>query len=237
MCIAIISTAHPKYRLILLDNRDEFLNRPTSTASFWPSFPDVFGSRDLLRSTQGTWLGATRSGKVAVLTNYKEDYVDPKATSRGAIIKKFLTEDVGSTDEFVKNIVNTGVAKDAGGFSLVCGQLGEQLAVISNRAKAGGEVPWIAGDIVQTVGLSNAAFTDRTWKKVLMGEEMTVEAIRKSVAKKETEDQLIKRLLTILSHDTLPRDGDLAEGGLDTYITELRNTIFVPPLGRKSKAS
>lgn len=235
MCIAIISTAHPKYRLILIDNRDEYLNRPTSNASWWPSFPHVYGSRDLLRPIQGTWLGVTASGKIAVLTNYKEAFVNPQAVSRGHIIKQFLTEDTGSTAEFVKNIVNTGVARDAGGFSLVCGAIGEQLAVVSNRAEIGKEVPWIAGDTVQTVALSNAAFGDRTWKKVLLGEEMVIEAIRESIAVDETEDHFVHRLLEVLSHDTLPRQGDLADGELATYATELRNTILVPPLGRKSR--
>lgn len=237
MCIAIISTAHPRYRLILIDNRDEFLNRPTSTASWWPTSPDVFGARDLLRPVQGTWLGVSASGKIAVLTNYREDYVSPRAVSRGAIIKKFLSEDVGSTEEFVKDIVNTGIARDAGGFSLACGKIGEPLAIVSNRAEVGRPVPWVAGDVVQTVALSNAAFENRTWKKVLLGEEMVVEAVRESLAVDETEDQLVERLLAILSHDTLPRQGDLAEGGLETYITELQKTIFVPPLGRKSRAA
>lgn len=236
MCIAIISTAHPNYPLILLDNRDEYINRPTSRASFWPSHPDVYGARDLLRPIQGTWLGATKSGKIAVLTNYREGLPLPSAVSRGAIIKKFLTEDVGSTQEFVAEMVDSGIVKDAGGFSLVCGRIGERLAIMSNRSQPGESVPWIAGDVVQTVGLSNAAFTDRTWPKVLDGEELTANAIRDSVAGGESEEQLLQRFLDILSRDTLPRNVGLEDGGLEAYITELRKTIFVPPLGRKSRA-
>lgn len=236
MCIAVISTAHPNYPLILLDNRDEFINRPTSKASFWPQHPTVFGSRDLLRPIQGTWLGVTKDGKIAVLTNFREGVPVPSAVSRGAIIKKFLTEDVGRTEDFVQNVVNTGVARDAGGFSLVCGRIGEQLAVLSNRSEPDKPVPWIAGDVVQTVGLSNANFTDRTWEKVLDGERLTVDAINESLKLGESEEQLIERFLTILSTDTLPRNEDLATGGLESYITELRRTILVPPLGRKSRA-
>ncbi len=238
MCIALLSTAHPKYRLILIDNRDEFVNRPTAKASWWPSpDEDVLGGRDLLREVQGTWLGITKSGKVAVLTNYREDQApNPNATSRGAIIRKFLAEDVGPLEDFVKTIVNTGIARDAGGFSLVCGQVGEKLAVISNRAKNQSQVPWIVGNMVQTVGLSNADFKDRTWKKVSIGEELMLHVIRESIQNHETEDQLVDKLLQLLSHDTLPRDGSLNDGGLETYISELRNTIFVPPLGRKSMA-
>lgn len=236
MCIALISTAHPDYKLILIDNRDEFVNRPTAKASWWPD-PNsyVLGGRDLLREVQGTWLGITKGGKIAVLTNYREDEPpNPNAISRGAIIRKFLTEDVGPIDDFVKTIVNTGVARDAGGFSLVCGHVGQKLAIISNRAADQSEVPWIAGDTVQTVGLSNAAFFDRSWRKVTTGEEMMLHAIQTSTKEGESEIQLVDRFLKLLSFDSLPREGALDEGGLETYITQLRNTIFVPPLGRKS---
>lgn len=235
MCIAFISTAHPSYRLILIDNRDEYLNRPTDSAKWWPEpHSHVLGGRDMLREIRGTWLGVTRSGKIAVLTNYKEDVMPPPtAVSRGAIIKKFLSEDVGAIEDFVKNVVNTGIAKDAGGFSLVCGHIGEKLAVISNRAEHNSQVPWIAGGTVQTVGLSNATFSDRSWKKVALGEELMLNAIRQSIEDGETEDRLIKRLLDVLSHDTLPRNGGGENGGLETYLSELRNTIYVPALGRK----
>ncbi|RMD42942.1 hypothetical protein DV735_g2236, partial [Chaetothyriales sp. CBS 134920] len=227
MCIAVLSTAHPDYKLIIINNRDEYINRPTAAAEWWPAPNEgVFGGRDLLRDVQGTWLGITRTGKVGVLTNYRESKPPlPQAVSRGAIIRKFLTEDVGPVDEFVRRVVNTGVARDAGGFTLVCGRVGERLAVISNRAADQSEVPWIAGgDVVQTVGLSNATFTDRSWPKVTSGEEMG-------------EQGLIERLLKILHHDTLPRLGELEEGAMTPYLPLLPNSIFIPPIGRVSGQS
>jgi uncharacterized protein with NRDE domain len=235
MCIALISTAHPSYPLILLDNRDEYLDRPTDPARWWPDpHSHVLGGRDMLRDIHGTWLGVTKNGKIAVLTNYREDTTPPpSAISRGAIIKKFLAEDVGSVEEFVKNVVNTGIAKDAGGFSLVCGEIGGKLAVISNRAEDQSQVPWIAGDVVHTVGLSNAAFSDRTWNKVLLGEELMLNAIRHNIENDESEDQLIQRFLDLLSHETLPREGKPDGAGLEAYIPDLRHTIYVPTIGRR----
>jgi len=236
MCIALLSTAHPKYKLILIDNRDEYINRPTAAATWWPSYPDVLGGRDLLREVQGTWLGVTKSGKIAVLTNFREDVSPPPtAVSRGEIIKKFLTEDVGSTEQFVTGVVNQGVARDAGGFSLVCGHTGkgEQLAVISNRAKSGDEVPWICGDVVQTVGLSNTSFGDRSWAKVVDGEELMLKKIRENIRDEKSEDELIASFMALLSDDALTRKGLDPEKGLETHIFELRNTIRVPPLGRQ----
>lgn len=235
MCIALISSAHPAYPLILLDNRDEYLNRPTDQATWWPEpHADVLGGRDMLRDIHGTWLGVSKQGKIAVLTNYREYQTPPAfAVSRGAIIKKFLSDDVGSVQTFVKEVVNTGLAKDAGGFSLVCGNIGDKLAVISNRAQDQSEVPFIVGDTVQTVGLSNAAFDDRSWNKVLLGEELMIDSIRASIDQDESEDQLIQRFLQLLSHDTLPRVERGDDTSLETYIPDLRESIFVPALGRR----
>jgi uncharacterized protein with NRDE domain len=188
----------------------------------------------MLRDIHGTWLGVTKHGKIAVLTNYREDTTPPRsAISRGAIIRKFLTEDVGPVEDFVKGVVNTGIARDAGGFSLVCGHVGGKLAVVSNRAEDQSQVPWIAGDAVETVGLSNAAFSDRSWKKVLLGEELMLNTIRHSVENNETEDQLVQHFLALLSYETLPREGHAADAGLEAYIQDLRHTIYVPTLGRK----
>jgi uncharacterized protein with NRDE domain len=239
MCIALLTTAHPSYALILLDNRDEYLDRPTAPLSSWaPDHPHVYGGRDLQRSIRGTWLGCTTTGRIAVLTNFREDQPPvPNAVSRGAIIRKFLIEKQ-STEQFVAEVVDSGIARDAGGFSLVCGRLGrgERLAIVSNRAEKGKAVPWVGGDVVQTVGLSNAAFGNRSWPKVVMGEEMLLDAVRESMEKKENENQMIDRFLDLLSADTLPRHEGKKHGGQDAlqaYLPELRKSIFIPPLGRK----
>jgi uncharacterized protein with NRDE domain len=234
MCIALISTAHPSYRLILIDNRDEYLNRPTAPASWWPApHTYVLGGRDLLRPVQGTWLGVTKNGRIAVLTNFKEDGPPPQGVvSRGAIIRAFLTDTHVSTEAFVKEMVASGVSRDAGGFSLVCGNVGEPLAVMSNRAASEADIPWIHPETSQTVGLSNAAYGDHAWKKVADGETMLGKAIRTSIETGESEDDFIQRLITVLSIDTLPRIKE--DGGLETYIALLRDTIFVPMIGRQA---
>jgi uncharacterized protein with NRDE domain len=234
MCIALISTEHPSYSLILIDNRDEYLNRPTAPASWWPEPHEyVLGGRDLLRSIQGTWLGVTRSGRIAVLTNFREDGpAFQGAVSRGAIIRAFLTGEHPSTEKFVKEMLTSGVSREAGGFSLVCGNIGEPLAVMSNRASSEADIPWIRPDTARTVGLSNAAFGDQGWKKVDDGEKKLKEVIRNSAVSGESEDDFIQRLLKLLSTDTLPRiDGN---GGLETYINQLRNSIFVPAIGHRT---
>jgi len=208
-------------------------------AHWWKSpHEHVLGGRDLHREVQGTWLGVTRDGRVAVLTNFRDDEHPPQGTrSRGAMVNAFLAEPPAnalSTEDFVKKMITEDDVKGVGGFSLVCGRAGEPLAVVSNRTPTTECVPWIAGEPGQTAGLSNAAFGDRSWQKVLDGETLMNVAIAESVKEKLTEDHLIKKLLGVLSTDTLPRpEGNEKGEGLKTYLRHLRNSIFIPPIGGK----
>lgn len=54
MClIAVAWRAHPRYRLALIANRDEFHGRPTAPAGPDPEHADVFGGRDLEHGEAG----------------------------------------------------------------------------------------------------------------------------------------------------------------------------------------
>ncbi len=71
MCLILLAyDVHPEYRLILAANRDEFYDRPTLPMAFWEDHPDILAGRDLKGG--GTWLGITRSGRFAAITNYRE---------------------------------------------------------------------------------------------------------------------------------------------------------------------
>ncbi|KAF7588447.1 hypothetical protein BBP40_005711 [Aspergillus hancockii] len=239
MCIALISTAHPSYSLVILDNRDEYLRRPTSPANWWPEpNSNILGGRDLARATQGTWMGVTKEGKVAILTNYRED-TSEKATgtqSRGAIVNGWLTvapEPRQSTRDFAQTMVASATARNVGGFSLVCGYVNEPLAVVSNRSSNMDQVTWLASEKGQTVGLSNTHFDDRSWPKIIDGEKLMEEAIRAHVGAGEDEDGLIDRLLRLLSTNSLPKLSEDATA--DEYLPHFRKSIFIPLLGTKGE--
>ena len=81
--------AHPLYPLVVAANRDEFLDRPSEPARFWPEAPGFLAGRDLRAG--GTWLGVTRSGRFAALTNIRDPLRhDPGAPSRGDLVVRFL---------------------------------------------------------------------------------------------------------------------------------------------------
>lgn len=152
--------------------------------------------------------------------------------SRGAIVNAFLGQpatSVETTEDFVRHLVSDDGLKDVGGFSLVCGKAGDRLAVVSNRTPSVEGLTWIAEGRGQTAGLSNATFGNRTWAKVLQGEDFMAAAIAKSVARNDHKQRFIEELMAVLSVDTLPKR---EKGrGWESYVSELRHTILVPAVG------
>ncbi|KAF9257151.1 DUF833-domain-containing protein [Marasmius fiardii PR-910] len=111
MCIVFSTLDHPDYSLILCSNRDEFLNRPTTDAAFH-SFEHDHEARSsapgailsgIDKMGSGTWLGISRTGKVAALTNITEELDPSIVTSRGSLVSSFLLLDSDEPlDEQVK---------------------------------------------------------------------------------------------------------------------------------------
>jgi uncharacterized protein with NRDE domain len=88
MClIAFAWNAHPRWRLLLAGNRDEFHARPSAALARWDDAP-IIGGRDL--EAGGSWLGVTDSGRCCVVTNVR-DPRDPQAgVSRGLLATDYL---------------------------------------------------------------------------------------------------------------------------------------------------
>lgn len=90
MCLILFSwNSHPKYKLIVAANRDEFYSRPTAPATFWDECPTILAGKDL--QAGGTWLGVEKSGYFAAVTNYRDlSSIKVNVTSRGDLIKNYL---------------------------------------------------------------------------------------------------------------------------------------------------
>lgn len=81
--------AHPRWRLLLIGNRDEFHPRPTAAAAPWPDVP-ILGGRDLRAG--GSWLATDGRGRLAVLTNVRDPQARQDGPSRGALVAGFLQQ-------------------------------------------------------------------------------------------------------------------------------------------------
>jgi uncharacterized protein with NRDE domain len=160
MCVLLFSLAqHSKYPLVVAANRDEFLARPTQAAGFWEDAPHVLAGRDL--SQGGTWLGITRDGRFAAITNFR----DPPAKridrpSRGHLVSEFLRGN-DTPAEYVAELIER--AQQYNGFSLIVGH-GREFCYYANLER---EPRTLSPGLY---GLSNHLL-DTPWPKVVRGKQ------------------------------------------------------------------
>jgi len=160
MCLILIAHgAHADFPLVIAANRDEYYGRPTATAAFWEDHPHILAGRDL--EGMGTWLGVTRRGRFAALTNFR----DPRerktdAPSRGQLVRDFL-----ASDQEPRAYLGTVaiVASRYNGFNLLAGDA-DGVYYFSSRT---GSVEQLSPGIH---GLSNHLL-DTPWPKVERGKQ------------------------------------------------------------------
>ena len=156
MCLLVLAwQAHPRYRLVVAANRDEFHERPTAPLAKWPAPENILAGRDL--RANGTWLGLDRRRHFGVITNFRElQRPRPEAPSRGALIPHYLQGDE-SAAAYLGRLATE--APRYSGFNLLLTD-GDSLWYASNRA-AGFARPLPPG----VYGLSNQ-FLDTPWPKL-----------------------------------------------------------------------
>lgn len=210
MCLLSFAiNSHPRYRLVLAANRDENFIRPTAPARYWDDAPHILAGRDL--EAGGTWLGVTRSGRLAALTNYYgPDEYAPDKLSRGWLITDFLNSGL-SADGYFEHLRQTGDRYN--GFGLVFGDAAG-LNYYTNRG------PSINGLSAAVYGLSNHLL-DSHWPKVL-----TVKSGLKHVI--ENSDIINPEdLFTILSDRTRYPDHLLPDTGVGIERERTLSSVFV----------
>ena len=156
MCLLVLAwNAHPRYRLVLAANRDEYHERAAEPLGKWSSSPEILAGRDVRAG--GTWLGLDRARRFGVVTNFRElQRPRRSAPSRGRLIPDFLAEP--QTPERYLARLETD-APGYSGFNLLVGDL-EQLWYASNRMDR------FAQALPAGVhGLSNE-FLDSPWPKL-----------------------------------------------------------------------
>ncbi len=210
MClIAFAYQAHPRYRLVVAANRDEFYRRPTAAAGFWPECPGLLAGRDLEQG--GAWLGVTGDGRFAALTNYRDPAANkPDARSRGALVRDFLC---GGREAraYLEGI--RAAQGEYNGFNLLAGDAGG-LWYYSNRT-----------DVVAAVapgihGLSNHLL-DTPWPKVAKAKAGLAACLA------GPEDALAAGLFALLADDAPAPDGALPDTGVGLAWERLLSPVFI----------
>ncbi|MFD1849895.1 NRDE family protein [Oceanobacillus bengalensis] len=200
---------HPNYKLIIAANRDEAYKRPTANATFWEDEPNILAGRDLLQ--MGTWLGVTKGGRFAALTNYRDPNLpETGKTSRGEIVRSFLT---GNTPpkHFLKELARN--RKDYAGFNILLGNA-DELYHYNNILDTITEIT------PGTHGLSNHTL-NTPWPKVVKGRNM-LHTYVKEHPKIEPE-----KLFTITSNAEQAPDEALPDTGVGIDLERLLSPLFI----------
>ncbi len=211
MCLAVIALdVHPRYALVLAANRDEFHARPAQAAHWWndAGVPPILAGRDLAQG--GTWLGVTRAGRWAFVTNVREPgRFDPDAPSRGALVPALLRDARSPADALAAVVA---AAQRYNGFNVVAGDA-SAAAFGSNRAD---------GVIALTPGIhgvSNAGL-NTPWPKLVRAKD----GIAAWVA---SGDDDLTRLWTVLADRVSAADDELPQTGITRERERLLSSPFI----------
>lgn len=220
MCLILLSCqSHARYPVFFAANRDEYYERPSAPVGFWDDAPDILAGRDLKNG--GTWMGISRHGRIAALTNYRDPAsVREDTPSRGWLVKDYLCG-TQTPAAYLEGVAAR--AEQYNGFNLIIGDM-TQLFYFSNRG---------AGTILELspglYGLSNHLI-DTPWPKVEKGKR----ALGALLAREEHPDP--EKVFNILSDQSKPSDSCLPDTGVGLEMERLLASIFIssPVYGTRS---
>ena len=219
MCLLLMAlNRHPAYPLVLLANRDEYYDRPSAPACFWEEEPSLLAGKDLRAG--GTWLGITRKGRIAAITNYRDPAsIKEGSPSRGGLVSNFLLGQEGPL-EYLDKLDRE--AEKYNGFNLIVGEKG-QYYWYSNRGDGARSLS--AG----IYGLSNHLL-DTPWPKVAKSKDALVYLLS------EQEDPSLEELFRILTDHIIAGDERLPDTGVGLEWERILSPIFIksPTYGTRS---
>ena len=200
---------HSKYKLIIAANRDEEYERPTEPAGFWRDDQHVLAGRDL--RGMGTWLGITKNGRIAALTNIRnqDEILKTNMRTRGQLVSGFLTSHLDARS-YLKEVQKD--IDEYSGFNLIAGS-SDTLLYLNNYDK---EIVQIENGIH---GLSNHLL-DTPWPKVEKGKERLGEITRR-------EEVDIESLFAMLRDEKLAERNQLPDTGLSQDLEKNLSPMFI----------
>ena len=233
MCIVAIAwQLFDELPLVLLSNRDEFLQRPTEPLHQWPDKP-IYAGRD--SQSGGTWLGIhqvahpqvkqqtssalyQQNGRWAAVLNFRDGVqASFNERSRGALVTDFLTSNI-SPMEFARQIR----LQDYAGFNLIIGDL-TQAVIVNNRGHA--PTPLFAGLHV----LSNGQPEDSWFKTERLRSKLRQEVLP-LIAENSSFEYWQDAAFNVLSDSTPALADKLPNTGIDIKIEQRLSSIYIKPV-------
>ncbi len=208
MCLILVAwRAHPRYPCVIAANRDEFFGRPTAEADWWPEPAGILAGRDL--QAGGTWLGVSRSGRFAALTNFRDPArIQSDAPSRGTLVTAFL-EHAWPTGEGLRELAQRGARCNP--FNVLCSD-GRELGIYESTT---GRSRLLEPGVY---ALSNHLL-DTPWPKVKQAKSRLAEAL---------EDLPQSAAMLDLLRDTEPAvDDELPRTGVSLELERMLSSAFI----------
>ncbi|PRP80083.1 hypothetical protein PROFUN_10766 [Planoprotostelium fungivorum] len=238
MCIIVwAQEVHPKYRLVLVANREELFERETSSLHFWDGPTPILAGRDL--KAGGTWLGVTQTGRIAALTNYRVplDEMDKNEAklSRGELLNDFLNGDTSPRDYMEGVSQNSHKYKD---FNLVVGNLFEPLDMVYFGSRDDGGRPQLLKN-GKIYGLSNAILDTNWWKleRAKDGVARVLSSESSETDEEKVAEELVERLFHQFADPQVSDQEVLPATGLPSEWERPMSSIFMPPTVLSKRAS
>lgn len=219
MCLIFLSLHdHPRYKLIVAANRDEFYQRKTASADYWKDHPEILGGRDL--EANGTWMAMNKNGRMAMVTNYRDiRNIKPAAPSRGALVTDYLLE-TSTAEDYLNRITARDDAYN--GYNLIVGDP-EELWYHSNYRKG------IYKILPGLHGLSNHLL-DTPWPKVVRGlDKMKSVLMQNDISSGELFDALFD--------DAIAADDKLPDTGVGLERERMLSSMFIKSPGYGTRCS
>jgi uncharacterized protein with NRDE domain len=203
--------------LLLVANRDEFYARPTAALHGWADAP-ILAGRDL--QAGGTWLGVSRSGRLAALTNFRDPaMMRSDAPSRGELVSGFLCADVSSSD-YLRQL--QGQAARYNPFNLLVFDGLTLMGLQSRDARIVAMAPGVGA-------VSNADF-HTPWPK----QSQLRTGLQTLLTQGTASDA---QLLALLQDRTPAADADLPHTGIGLALERALSAAFVATPGYGTRAS
>ena len=232
MCIVAIAwQLFDELPLVLLSNRDEFLQRPTEKLHQWSDQP-IYAGRD--RQSGGTWLGIhqqsltdtvgeddtiyQQNGRWAAVLNFRDGVqAGINERSRGELVTRFLTSTL-SPMAFARQIELQAYA----GFNLIIGDA-RQAVIVNNRGHA--PTPLHTGLHV----ISNGQPEDSWFKTERLRGRLRQEVLP-LIAEDSAAAYWQAAAFNVLSDNTKAPDDQLPDTGMSTELEQTLSSVYIEPV-------
>lgn len=212
-----------EFKLIILSNRDEFFQRPSHSAKFIND-STIYGTDQTLGKEGGTWLGASKHGKIAALINLDRlDYGadDNKLVGRGFLVPNFLNSQANA-HKYIENQVKK-TAGDCNPFNLLMFEKNNNdfwnIGIFENFSNM---FKYIDHDFVS---ISNHLY-EKPYPKTVVGENLFKDVVSK-YNKLSSKEDLLKSLIDLSKYDAGQKFTESIETNKESVRKMMHDQVFI----------